>query len=184
MNYLIILLGPSGAGKTTLEKKLVSLYPNLFKRSVSATTRDPRDGEINGQDYHFVSHEKFKEITMIESNQFDSNFYGMPLSELSGKKHIVLTTEPQGAFNVLKYTKENKIKIKPIVVYFDIDMSTRLNNMSDRGDAEDKIKKRINNDNVEALFQQLEIKPDLIIKELKDDLEKVVLNFLKVKSCK
>ena len=76
---VIWVIGLSGAGKTTLTKKLASNNPN-FKISISHTTRKPRPNEIDGKDYHFVNEEKFS--LLIESNSFlehckiFSNYYG------------------------------------------------------------------------------------------------------------
>ena len=78
-NVMVILSSPSGAGKTTLTKKLQQKFQN-FKISVSHTTRAPRSNEVDGVDYHFVTQQKFKEL--IESNQFYEyakifdNYYG------------------------------------------------------------------------------------------------------------
>ena len=58
-NIMVILSSPSGAGKTTITKKIQQKYKN-FKISVSLTTRSPRSNEIDGIDYHFVSQDKFK----------------------------------------------------------------------------------------------------------------------------
>lgn len=56
---LVILSGPSGVGKSTIVRKLLALVGEQLRLSVSATTRSPRPGEIDGQDYHFLSHEEF-----------------------------------------------------------------------------------------------------------------------------
>ena len=56
----LIIAAPSGAGKSTLIKALMEKYPALFQFSISATTRPPRQGEVNGQHYHFLSSEAFK----------------------------------------------------------------------------------------------------------------------------
>ena len=78
-SVMIILSSPSGAGKTTITKKIQQNYPN-FKISVSHTTRKPRSNEIDGVDYFFVSHKEFENL--IEENQFYEyakifdNFYG------------------------------------------------------------------------------------------------------------
>ena len=57
---LIIISGPSGAGKTTLLKRVYALCRRPLEFSVSATTRKPRDGEVDGVDYHFLSREEFE----------------------------------------------------------------------------------------------------------------------------
>lgn len=78
---LIILSSPSGAGKSTLAKRLRN-WDDSISFSVSATTRNPRPGEVNGQDYHFVSVDDFKsavtENDMLEHAHVFGNFYGSP----------------------------------------------------------------------------------------------------------
>ena len=61
MGFNIVLSSPSGAGKTTITKKLSQKYPNI-KISISHTTRKPRPNEIDGVDYHFVSKEEFEKL--------------------------------------------------------------------------------------------------------------------------
>ena len=60
-NIMVILSSPSGAGKTTLTKKIQQKY-QTFKISVSHTTRTPRSNEVNGVDYHFVNHSEFQNL--------------------------------------------------------------------------------------------------------------------------
>ena len=78
-NIMVILSSPSGVGKTTLSKKIQQKYQN-FKISVSHTTRSPRSNEVNGIDYHFVSHHDFQKL--IDENKFYEyakifeNYYG------------------------------------------------------------------------------------------------------------
>ena len=78
---LIILSSPSGAGKSTLARKLMAWDPSL-SFSVSATTRPPRAGEVDGTDYHFMSEASFKELVkdnkMLEHANVFGNFYGSP----------------------------------------------------------------------------------------------------------
>lgn len=78
---LIILSSPSGAGKSTLAHRLMDWDPTL-SFSVSATTRTPREGEVDGQDYHFISETKFKTLVkdgeMLEHAHVFGNFYGSP----------------------------------------------------------------------------------------------------------
>ena len=76
---LIILSSPSGAGKSTLAKRLRS-WDDSIRFSVSATTRAPREGEVDGQDYHFSTVDEFKaavtEGEMLEHAHVFGNFYG------------------------------------------------------------------------------------------------------------
>jgi len=78
---LIILSSPSGAGKSTLSKKLLA-WDQSLSFSVSATTRAPREGEVDGTDYHFLSVEAFKHDVagdgMLEHAHVFGNFYGSP----------------------------------------------------------------------------------------------------------
>ena len=79
---LIILSSPSGAGKSTLAKRLRAWDPSI-RFSVSATTREPREGEVDGQDYHFTDESDFKRMVadneMLEHAHVFGNFYGSPL---------------------------------------------------------------------------------------------------------
>ena len=85
---LIILTGPSGVGKGTVVQEILAKDKNIWL-SISATTREPREGEREGENYYFLSQEKFKE--MIENNlflewaQFAGNYYGTPLSSVNEK---------------------------------------------------------------------------------------------------
>ena len=78
-NILLILSSPSGAGKTTITKKIQQKYQN-FKLSVSHTTRKPRDNEIEGIDYYFVTNNEFENLinkdSFYEYAKIFENFYG------------------------------------------------------------------------------------------------------------
>ncbi|MFV0408287.1 MAG: guanylate kinase [Paracoccus sp. (in: a-proteobacteria)] len=78
---LIILSSPSGAGKSTLARRLIEWDPTLAF-SVSATTRAPRPGELDGQHYHFIDRDRFAEMAasgnMLEHAEVFGNFYGSP----------------------------------------------------------------------------------------------------------
>ena len=85
---LIVLTGPSGVGKGTLVRSLLVRHPELYL-SVSATTRSPREGEIEGKDYYFLNKSAFE--TMIEQNQllewaeYAGNYYGTPRTKVEEK---------------------------------------------------------------------------------------------------
>ena len=93
---MLVLSSPSGAGKTTLTKKIQQKYKN-FKISVSHTTRKARPNEINGIDYHFVSKDKFNDMLkndeFYEHAEIFDNFYGTSkksVEELIKKKNDIL----------------------------------------------------------------------------------------------
>jgi len=84
---LIILSSPSGAGKSTLSKRLIKWDPSM-SFSVSATTRSPRKGEVDGVDYYFKTHDEFTELVhsdgMLEHAEVFGNFYGSPKAPVEG----------------------------------------------------------------------------------------------------
>jgi guanylate kinase len=104
---LTVLTGPSGVGKGTLVKLLRERHPNLYL-SVSATTRTPREGEIDGQDYFFVSRDRFAAMVeageLLEWAEFAGNCYGTPrqaiVERLDRGEHVLLEIELEGARQV------------------------------------------------------------------------------------
>ncbi len=104
---LIVISAPSGCGKSTVVHALMDLRPNL-KFSISATTRAPRIGEVDGKDYFFVSREKFMEMVereeFLEHAIYVDNCYGTPrkaLDEMLEKGlDVILDIDVQGAFQI------------------------------------------------------------------------------------
>ena len=112
---LLIISGPSGAGKGELVKKLRRDAPEgFFDYSVSATTRAARVGEEHGVNYYFLTKEEFEtriaEDGMLEYAQYCGNYYGTPKGEIEEKLnagvHVILEIEVQGAMNVKKRMPE------------------------------------------------------------------------------
>lgn len=107
---LLVLSGPSGSGKGTLVKEYTDRYSDVFV-SVSATTRQPREGEKHGVNYFFLTKEEFEkkidEGGFLEHAQFCENYYGTPRESVYEKLNagidVILEIEVQGAFLV----KEN-----------------------------------------------------------------------------
>ena len=104
---LIILSSPSGAGKSTLSRRLRDWDPTI-SFSVSATTRTPREGELDGQDYHFLSEERFKRDVaggeMLEHAHVFGNFYGSPKgpveTAINSGRDVLFDIDWQGAQQV------------------------------------------------------------------------------------
>ena len=116
---MVILSSPSGAGKTTLVK-LLSKNKNFFV-SISHTTRKPRQNEIRGKDYHFVSDEEFKRLInngeFIEYAKVFNNFYGTTRSpviqSLEDGKNVIFDIDWQGADQI----KNKKLNYKLITFF-------------------------------------------------------------------
>ena len=111
---LIVISGPSGAGKTSICNALLKDLSNTIW-SVSATTRPPRDGEISGQSYEFISPDEFArriEVNeFLEYAQYVGHQYGTPrtpvLSALEHGQHVVLEIDVQGGMQVAKSMPES-----------------------------------------------------------------------------
>lgn len=103
---LIVISGFSGVGKGTVVKRLVSDFG--YNLSVSATTRSPRDGEVNGREYYFMDRSEFENLIdyggFIEWTQYVGNYYGTPKKYveegLEAGRDIILEIEVMGALNV------------------------------------------------------------------------------------
>jgi guanylate kinase len=101
---LIVLTGPSGVGKGTLMQKLLAQHPQLYY-SVSATTRSPRPGEIDGKSYFFITPNSFQELVaqgeFLEWAEFAGNYYGTPrgavLQQIQLGRSVILEIELAGA---------------------------------------------------------------------------------------
>ena len=149
---LIILTGPSGVGKGTVVKEILGKDKNIWL-SISATTREPREGEMEGENYYFLNQENFKE--MIEKNlflewaQFAGNYYGTPLSSVNEKIKkgftVLLEIEVEGAKQIKeKFPHSLSIFLLPPDVK---ELESRIRN---RGtESEEAIKKRLSRANYE-----------------------------------
>ena len=149
---LIILTGPSGVGKGTVVKEILGKEKN-FWLSISATTREPREGEKEGDNYYFLHQEKFKE--MIEQNlflewaQFAGNYYGTPLSSVNKKIKegftVLLEIEVEGAKQIKeKFPNSISIFLLPPDI---AELERRIRN---RGtETEEAIRKRLSRANYE-----------------------------------
>ncbi len=107
---LIVVSGFSGSGKGTIMKELLSRYPDTYALSISATTRSPREGEVDGREYFFVSKDEFEKMIakgeLIEYAKYVENYYGTPRDYVEKKldegRDVILEIEIQGALNVKK----------------------------------------------------------------------------------
>lgn len=138
---IIIISGPSGVGKKTIIDRFINDKRFNLKYSISATTRKPRENEVHGVDYYFLSNEEFdkniKENNFLEWAVFAGNKYGTLISEIkesSKKNNIILEIEVQGATNIM----ENK-NIDNLLTFFIVPPSI------------DELEKRLKKRNTETL---------------------------------
>lgn len=118
---LLVISGPSGAGKGSISKRIIDEVDDLVY-SISMTTRAPRPDEVNGKNYYFVTHEQFEQTIaedgFLEYAKVYGEYYGTPkakvLEQLDEGKDVVLEIDIQGAMNIRKsYPKGVLIFILP-----------------------------------------------------------------------
>lgn len=145
---LFVVSAPSGAGKTTLIRHVLSQFPDL-SYSVSSTTRSPRENEVEGIDYHFLSIEQFEEKIeqgeWLEWARVHDNYYGTSkqiiTSSLEKGCSILLDIDVQGAGQVMAS------ELEPVTVFIEPpSMEILAARLKGRGtDSDDVIKKRLEN---------------------------------------
>lgn len=104
---LVVITGPSGVGKGTLVRKLCSRHPEFYV-SISATTRQPRRGEVEGRNYYFKSRQQFEEMIaegeLLEWAEYAGNYYGTPKQavkeQINQGKLVLLEIEVVGAMKI------------------------------------------------------------------------------------
>ena len=163
---IIVLLGASGSGKSTIENQLSTQYG--FEKIVSYTTRQPRDNEENGKDYWFIDNDTFREIMnrdlFAEHDEYSQNrLYGTLKSDyVDGNKVVVLT--PNG----LRQLKKNCPNEDILTVLVEASLGTRVKRYIDRCgvdkfnfDDKNEIASRVERDY--SMFLGLEKEVDLVI---------------------
>lgn len=176
LGKLIVLTGPSGVGKGTLMQKLLQLHPELYY-SVSATTRSPRPGEINGQNYYFITRSQFEKLVaqgeFLEWAEFAGNYYGTPraavLEQIHSGKLVILEIELEGARQIrTSYPNALSIFILP-PSFAELEkrirgrgqdsqeaIARRLNRAQEEIQAADEFDIQIINDDFETALNQIE----------------------------
>ena len=143
---LVTISGPSGVGKSEIAKRLLN-YPDLnIQDLVGFTTRLPREGEIDGQEYYFISKEEFlKRVAdnqFLEHAEYNNNYYGTPLNSLKEgllTKNILQIVDIQGFRKIKKVWEDKNISfwLQPP------NRDKLLSNLQKRGDKEEDIEKRL-----------------------------------------
>jgi len=138
---MIVLSGASASGKTEVAKLLAKQYG--ITKVITTTTREKRIGEINGQDYFFVSKERFEEMIkedlFVEYTFYNGNYYGSTKAQIGPNKCIVIDLAGLKSYLAL-HDKEI------VTIFLEATEETRFRRMLFRGDPIEKAKSRIEND--------------------------------------
>ncbi len=182
---LIVISGPSGAGKGTICSELRKEMPNLVY-SVSMTTRDPRVGEKEGINYFFRTKEQFEELLaqgdFLEYAKVYDNYYGTPKAHvmdlLDEGKHVILEIDIQGAMQVKDAFSDG------VFIYIvPPSLSVLSNRLNGRGtDAQDVINKRLSLASSElALAHRYDY---IVVNDILDEAVEKVASILRAEACK
>ena len=144
-DYMIILVGESASGKSTIEKILAEIYG--YKKTVSYTTRSKRDGEVDGVDYNFISSDeftdKFNSDFFVEVGAYNNWWYGTTKEQYSKNTVCVLT--PHGLRQIKKNLK-NQDELDIHTFYIKVPRRDRLIKILQRGDDVDEAIRRNQSD--------------------------------------
>ena len=171
---LIVVTGPSGVGKGTLLRSLLARHPELYF-SISATTRQPRPGEIDGQHYYFVSREKFEQMVaaseFVEWAEFAGNYYGTPRLQVEQQieqgRLVILEIEVVGARKI-NHTFPTALRI----FILPPSLAELERRIRDRGqDSEDAIARRLTRAKAE-----IEAADEFDVQIVNDDLETTLVH--------
>lgn len=149
-NLLIIISSPSGAGKTSVCKKIIN-YDNKIKLSVSHTTRAPRDNEINGIDYFFISSDRFNskisDKSFLEFANVFGNYYGTSKKNVEEKLledfDVLFDIDWQGAAQILNSNLAKIVTIFLVPPSKEVVLARLKKRSKETGDDYDSIKKRM-----------------------------------------
>ena len=177
---LIIFSAPSGAGKSSLIKKLIELSESTIDLSVSVTTREPRDGEVHGVDYFFISEQEFlkleKQDAFLESANVHGFYYATLKSFVDEKTRsgisVILDIDVQG-FKQVKQTSQDNVSIFILPPSLE-ELEQRLFNRG--SESAESIKKRLKNALIE--LRSAEIFDYVVVNDEFDKTIKILSSIL------
>lgn len=181
---LVVVSGPSGAGKGTVLAHAIRNYPNL-QYSVSVTTREPRPGEVDGVNYYFVTKDRFKEMLaggeLLEHQQVYGNYYGTPkqkvLDKLEEGFDVVLEIDVKGALDI-----KNKFPQAVMIFLTPVNRSTIEERLRGRDtETEEQLKVRIESaiDEIkQAVFYDY-----IVVNEDAEKGAEDIINIIKAQKC-
>ncbi len=167
---MIILIGPSASGKTSIAKELIEKHH--FKKFITNTTRAMRVGEVNDVDYHFISKEEFlkkeKDNKLIEYTLYNGNLYGTSIEDVSDDKVLIVDINGANKFY-------EKVKDEVMIFYITCSLDIIKERMISRGDSKESIKARLALDKEYFDISKLH-HYDYIINTDNDSIEQIALD--------
>ena len=136
---ILVLVGPSGSGKTTVGNELAK---HGIPKLITTTTREPRRGEKNGEDYYFRSREEMSENLFVEQTTYNGNIYGLTTKEVEKSLEtvdVVHVSLDQNGVKAMKKAYPDEVRI----IYFDVPEDKIRKRMKKRGDTQEKINERL-----------------------------------------
>jgi len=152
---IFAFVGGSGSGKSTVAQQMAEKNPGLYK-VVTATTRDPRDGEKNWIDYNFMTKPEFKEEKFykmfVETNYFNGHFYGLPKNELNKGYGQIIVIEPYGLEKLQKFAEAQDREVPE---------DERREKMISRGDSVEEVDLRLSKDKIDEMINNRRVKVEI-----------------------
>lgn len=172
---LLVITGKTAAGKDTILSLLLSRYPDL-KRVITTTSRKPRTGEKEGQDYYYLTREEFEEKIkkgqFLEYVEYGGNLYGTQKKELenSSRTDLIWKIDPSRAGNIKEILKDSASRI--IVIYITTDNQTIQQRLNNRGLTSDETEKRMQDD--KTFWDQYKDNYDFVVENVPGELDKTI----------
>ena len=166
MKKIILIMGKSGCGKSTLERNLIRYAPSAFKKVVSSTTRPIRPSEEQGQDYYFLTDEEYDATDFIQTTEFAGYRYGSSVAEYQTEHECPILCVTGSSARVFTDTLNKRFpEWKIFNIYFDISDERLMANMRKRGDTENMIAKRIEQDTLDEQFKNSGLSANLVVND-------------------
>ncbi len=173
---MIILIGESGSGKTTILNKLVE---KGFEKAINHTTRKPRDNEESTNEYKFISKDEFNKMwengELLQRAEFNNEYYGISTNSL--KDNVVCISIVDSVKDIKNRAKElNMQNVNIITIYVYVNEQERINRMKQRGDTEESIATRLKID--KEKFKKAKEIADFTVENI--DIDKTVDEIIEI----
>lgn len=166
---LIIITGKTASGKDTVVGKILEKDPE-FKKVLTTTSRVPRNAEVNGRDYHFISESEFKRKIetgdFLEYVEYGGNLYGTQKNQINPNEDLIWKIDPSMA------GKAKQLFPDALVVYINTGDEIVLKRLRERGLSEQEIEKRMQND--QQFWQRYKDSYDYVVENMPGKLDNTI----------